>query len=227
VTFINIEPNQGFEVGDKKVDLTDEALVANYRQSKDPTLFKSLIRRYENRLYNAAFRMLGNAEEAEEVVQDTCIKLHQSIDRFRSQCSFAAWIFQIEHNTCLDKLRSKQRRKLFGMFSFDPQSTSDKEDAEDMAMVVSQAADSAPNPAETLDLSEQNSIISESLRQLPESQRAVVVLHDIEGFSYQEISEIVGANIGTVRSRLHYGRIKLRELLEPYFQTSDIAPASR
>jgi RNA polymerase sigma-70 factor (ECF subfamily) len=211
------------------VDLSDEALVANYRQSKDPTLFKSLVRRYENRLYNAAFRMLGNAEEAEEVVQDTCVKLHQSIDRFRAQSSFAAWLFQIAHNTCLDKLRTKQRRKTFGfgLFSFDPQSTTDKDDADEVPMVISQAADSAPNPAEKLDLSEQGSIISASLRQLPESQRSVVVLHDIEGFSYQEISEIVGANIGTVRSRLHYGRIKLRELLEPYFQTSDIAPASR
>jgi RNA polymerase sigma-70 factor (ECF subfamily) len=96
-----------------------------------------------------------------------------------------------------------------------------------MTSVVSQAADSAPNPAEKLDLTEQGAIISDSLRQLPESQRAVVVLHDIEGFSYQEISDIVGANIGTVRSRLHYGRLKLRELLEPYFQKSDIAPASR
>lgn len=209
------------------MDLTDEALVANYRQSKDPTLFKSLVRRYENRLFNAAFRMLGNAEEAEEVVQDTCIKLHQGIDRFRSQSSFAAWLFQIAHNTCLDKLRTKQRRRIFGLFSFDPQSSTDKDDIEDMALVVSQAADTAPNPAEKLDLSEQGSMIEESLRQLPDSQRAVVVLHDIEGFSYQEISEIVGANIGTVRSRLHYGRIKLRELLEPYFQTSDIAPASR
>lgn len=211
------------------MDLTDEALVTNYRQSKDPALFKALIRRYENRLYSAAFRMLGNAEEAEEVVQDTCIKLHQSIDRFKSQSSFAAWIFQISHNCCLDKLRTKQRRRSFGFgwFSFDPQSTSDKEDAEDMSSVVSQAADSAPNPAEKLDMTEQGSIISDSLRQLPESQRAVVVLHDIEGFSYQEISDIVGANIGTVRSRLHYGRLKLRELLEPYFQKSDIAPVSR
>lgn len=211
------------------MDLTDEALIANYRQTKDPALFKALVRRYENRLYSAALRMLGNAEEAEEVVQDTCIKLHQSIERFKSQSSFAAWLFQIAHNCCLDKLRTRHRRSSFGFgwFSFDPQASPEKEDGQDMSSVVSQAADSAPNPAEKLDLSEQGSVISESLRQLPDSQRAVVVLHDIEGFSYQEISDIVGANIGTVRSRLHYGRLKLRELLEPYFQKSDIAPASR
>lgn len=207
------------------MDLTDEALVINFLQTKDPACFKSLVRRYENRLYNAAFRILGNAEEAEEVVQDTCIKLHQNIERFRSQSTFAAWIFRIAHNTCLDKLRTKTRRKGFSLFSFDPQSTHDE--GEDASMVVSQAADASPNPAEKLDLDEQGAVISESLRKLPETQRTVVVLHDIEGFSYQEIADIVGTNIGTVRSRLHYGRIKLRELLEPYFERTDMTPASR
>lgn len=216
---------KGSEAWSKKVDLTDEALVANFLQTKDPTCFKSLVRRYENRLYNAAFRILGNAEEAEEVVQDTCLKLHQNIDRFRSQSTFAAWIFRIAHNTCLDKLRSKQRRKGFNLFSFDPLAR--QEEGEEASMVVSQAADTAPNPAEKLDLNEQGAIISESLKKLPETQRTVVVLHDIEGFSYNEISTIVGANIGTVRSRLHYGRLKLRELLEPYFERTDMTPASR
>lgn len=208
------------------MDLTDEALIANFRQTKDPTLFKSLVRRYEGRLYNAAFRILGNAEEAEEVVQDTCVKLHQNLHQFKAQSSFAAWIFKITHNACVDKIRLKQRRKGFTILSFDPQSTKDS-DTEDTSLVVSQAADPMPNPAEKLDLTEQESMIAASLRKLPESQRMVVVLHDIEGFSYEEIAQIVGANIGTVRSRLHYGRLKLRELLEPYFGRTDMTPASR
>ncbi len=208
------------------MDLTDEALIANYRQTKDPACFKSLVRRYENRLFNVAIRIVGNAEEAEEVVQDTCIKLHQNIDKFKAQSSFAAWIFRIAHNTCLDKLRAKQRRKGFNLFVFDPQSTHDS-DGVDTAMVISQAADPTPNPAESLDMTERGEMITASLKKLPENQRTVVVLHDIEGFSYQEISDIVGANIGTVRSRLHYGRVKLRELLEPYFERTDMTPASR
>jgi RNA polymerase sigma-70 factor, ECF subfamily len=183
------------------VDLTDEALIANFRQTKDSTYFKSLVRRYEDRLYNAAYRILGNAEEAEEVVQDTCIKLHQNISRFKSQCSFAAWIFRIAHNTCLDKLRHKQRRQGFTLWSFDPTATAGTAEGEEPQFIISQAADEAPNPAEKLDLSEQGAMVAESLRKLPETQRTVVVLHDIEGFSYQEISDIVGANLGTVRSR--------------------------
>ena len=86
------------------LDLNDEALVEKFRQTKDKTLFKSLVRRYQNRIYNAAYRMLGNKEEAEEVVQDTFIKMHQSLDKFRNQASFAAWLFRISHNVSIDRL---------------------------------------------------------------------------------------------------------------------------
>jgi len=70
-------------------------------------------------------------------------------------------------------------------------------------------------------------MIQASLKDLPDPQRMVVVLHDIEGFSYQEISEIVGASLGTVRSRLHYGRLRLRQLLEPYFSAANVSPSPR
>ncbi len=209
------------------MDLSDEALLESFRQSKDQTYFKSLIRRYQSRIYNASYRILGNAEEAEEVVQDTCLKVHQNIAKFKRHSSFAAWIFRIAHNTCVDILRAKQRRKGFQLWCFDPQSTHDLDDGAEGMQVVSQAADPSPCPEEQLDLTEQGEMIAASLRLLPDSQRTVVVLHDIEGFSYLEIAEIVGANLGTVRSRLHYGRLKLRELLEPYFSASNMTPASR
>jgi RNA polymerase sigma-70 factor (ECF subfamily) len=207
------------------VDLSDEALIQNFRQTKDPAYFKSVVRRYENRIYSAALRIVGTAEEAEEVVQDTFMKMHQNIASFKVRSSLAAWLFRIAHNVCMDKLRSRQRRKVFQIWTFDPQSTGGN--SEEGMHVVINAADPSPNPSEELAANEQEEVIERSLRALPETQRTVVVLHDIEGFSYQEISEIIGASIGTVRSRLHYGRLKLRELLEPYFESRDIAPASR
>jgi RNA polymerase sigma-70 factor (ECF subfamily) len=209
------------------VDLSDEAIILNFRQTKDPTHFKSLVRRYEGRVYAAVLRLVGNAEEAEEVVQDTFMKLHQNIDKFRSQASFAAWLFRIAHNCCMDRLRVKQRRKIYSFWSFDPQSAPDKEEQAESGKVISQLADPCPNPAEMLDASEQEQLIERCLKELPDQQRAVVILHDIEGFPYQDIAEITGATIGTVRSRLHYGRLKLRELLEPYFEQRDVAEASR
>jgi RNA polymerase sigma-70 factor (ECF subfamily) len=211
------------------VDLSDEALIESFRNTKDSSHFKSLVRRYQNRIYSAAYRILGNTEEAEEVVQETYIKVHHNLAKFRQESSFGSWIFKIAHNICIDILRSR-RRNLGGvqLLSFDPQSSFDSEEStETSSSVVSQVADEAPCPSAMLDMNEQSEIIEASLKELPENQRTVVVLHDIEGFSYQEISDIVGANLGTVRSRLHYGRLRLRQLLEPYFSTANMSTASR
>ena len=210
------------------VELTDEALIENYRKTDDMSIFQSLVRRYQNRIYTAAFRILANSEEAEEVVQDTFVKVHQNLSKFRHQASFAAWVFKISHNCCVDILRTRHRRQGFHMLAFDPQAAAEHDEVGDLPLhVVSQLADPGADPSQELDIAEQSAFIAGSLQQLPENQRAVLILHDIEGFSYQEISDIVGANLGTVRSRLHYGRLKLRELLEPYFAQTNVPASSR
>ena len=210
------------------MDLSDEALIESFRKTKDSNYFKSLVRRYQNRIYSAALRMLGSNQEAEEVVQETYIKVHQNLDKFRRQSSFAAWVFRIAHNICVDTLRERQRKGGFQLVALDPQGGGDHEEsAEGPGGVVSQVADASPCPEVELTLNEQTQLIESSLKSLPDSQRAVIVLCDIEGFSYEEIAEIVGASVGTVRSRIHYGRLKLRELLEPYFSSSNISPVGR
>ncbi len=210
------------------MDLSDEALIDSFRKTKDASLFKSLLRRYQNRIYGAAFRILGNTEEAEEVVQETYIKVHQNLDKFKQQASFGAWVFRIVHNLCVDALRARQRKGGVQAVSFDPQVSSEHDEFVDNASaVISQLADENASPERQIDAAEQNAMIEGSLKALPETQRVVIILHDIEGFSYEEIAEIVGANLGTVRSRLHYGRIKLRQLLEPYFSSSNVSPAPR
>src|SRR3990167_11345876 len=107
-----------------------------------------MVRRFENRIYSAVLRIVGNEEEAEEVVQDTFMKAHDNITKFRGSSSFGAWLFRIAHNSCMDRLRTKQRRKLFHAWSFDPQSSAEKEED---CHVVTQAADPHPNPSDELD----------------------------------------------------------------------------
>lgn len=211
------------------MDLTDGALIETFRRTKDPSHFKALVLRYQSRIYSAAFRILGSTEEAEEVVQDTFIKVHQNMTKFQRQSSFSSWIFRIAHNHCVDILRARQRRNSgMSLLPYDPQTIAGEDESMEPSLkVVSQVADSGPSPAQELDFKEQEAMIEASLKELPDTQRTVVVLHDIEGLSYQEISEIVGANLGTVRSRLHYGRLKLRQLLEPYFAHQDVSPAPR
>ncbi|HEY9715650.1 MAG TPA: sigma-70 family RNA polymerase sigma factor [Chroococcales cyanobacterium] len=209
------------------MELTDEDLIANYRRTKDASYFQSLVRRYQNRIFTTAVRVLGSTEGAEEVVQDTFVKVHQNLDKFRHEATFAAWAFKITHNICMDILRHKQRRQGFKVVTFDPQIPADEDAIEASNNMVSQLADPTPNPSQQLEFDEQEALIAASLESLPDNQRTVLLLHDVEGFSYQEIAEIVGTSIGTVRSRLHYGRLKLRELLEPYFSQKNVSAASR
>ncbi|MBU6452032.1 MAG: sigma-70 family RNA polymerase sigma factor [Cyanobacteria bacterium REEB67] len=201
-------------------ELTDEQLVAKFRISADMGIFKILVRRYQARVYSIALRTLGNNEEAEEVVQETFLKVHQSLDKYRQNALFSSWLYRIAHNQCMDVMRMKQRTLESKAVIFDPQSGSsagEEVSTDSSRDTVTQLADRTPDPAQKLDINEQTQIVEKSLAMLPEAQKMVLVLHDMQGLSYQEVSEIVGTSIGTVRSRLHYGRLKLRELLEPYF----------
>lgn len=206
------------------MDLSDRALIDKFLLTKDFTSYSTLVRRYQNRVYSAAFRILGNAEEAEEVVQDTFVRAHQNLDKFRHQCQFSSWVLRICHNRCLDIMRVKLRRS---NLQINTSYVHEREDLDLSLDTIGQLADNQPGPAQQLDSIEQEQIVAESLQKLPYEQRIVLVLHDIEGLSYQEIADVVGEKIGTVRSRLHYGRLKLRQLLVPYFSFSAASAASR
>ncbi len=204
------------------MDLSDEALIASFRKTQDTSCFKSLVKRYQNRIYSAAYRVLGNKEEAEEVVQETYLKVHQNLAQFEAKASFSAWIFRIAHNICMNTLRSHKRNQTLDALSIDPTSPFQDEDGGN-SQVVSQLADPKPNPSESLVLDERRKYLEASLSQLPEAQRMAIILCDMEGFSYEEIADIVGTNLGTVRSRIFYARQKLRELLTPYYTSADIS----
>lgn len=203
---------------------TDEELIEKFRASADMGIFKILVRRYQHRVFAMALRTLDNNEEAEEIVQETFVKVHQNLAKYRQTSLFSSWVFRIAHNQCMDMLRLKQRRLDGQMVSYDPQSgpASEENLSQEGRETVLQLADKTPDPAQRLDINEQFEVVQNSLNQLPESQKTVLILHDIEGFSYLEVADIVGTSIGTVRSRLHYGRLKLRELLLPYFSADTL-----
>ncbi len=206
------------------MELTDEALLESFRKTGDSDSFSTLVRRYQDRLYNLAYRVLANQEEAEEVVQDTFLRIHEGESNFRASNVFAGWLFRIAQNACLDILRVRQKE--VANLSFDQTAIATGEE-ETRQAVVGQIADSKAGPEELLRQTEQARLIENSLNMLPEEQRIVVVLRDIEGFAYEDIAAIIGASSGTVRSRIHYGRLKLRELLRPYIVSPDSTPASR
>jgi len=169
-------------------------------QSGDVASFNLLVERYQRLVYNLALRMLGDAVTAEDATQDTFISAYKAIGRFRGG-SFKAWLLRITANSCHDRLRVSRRA---GVTSLDGLI----EEAGDFIR-----DDTSESPEEYAQRRELSRVLSSGLAHLPEEQRLVVVLSDIQGLSYEEISQATGCSLGTVKSRLNRGRLRMRDFL--------------
>jgi RNA polymerase sigma-70 factor (ECF subfamily) len=167
----------------------------------DIEAFNQLVQLYEGRIYNLCYRMLGDEDTAADAAQDAFLSAYRNLGKFRGG-SFKSWLFRIATNACYDILRARKRR---------PSTSLDAAmDAEDSAF---EPHDQGESPDEFALRRELGTAIQQGLAVLPEDQRVVLILSDIQGMSYQEIAQIVGANMGTVKSRLSRGRARLRDVL--------------
>lgn len=182
----------------------EEQRLVDAARRGDIESFNALVRFYEGRVYNLCYRMLGDAESAADSSQDAFLSAFRNLRNFRGG-SFRSWMLRIATNTCYDVLRARKRR---------PSTSLDAE--------IDSGEDSAPlqvrDPAETPDdfvlRRELASAIQEGLGHLPEEQRIVLILSDIEGLAYEEIAQVTDTNLGTVKSRLSRARARLRDLLK-------------
>lgn len=172
-------------------------------QRGDIQSFNTLVRLYEGRVYNLCYRMLGDGESAADASQDAFLSAYRNIRNFRGG-SFRSWLLRIATNTCYDVLRARKRRPSVSL-------DSDADDESDHSPL--QIADAAESPDDATLRRELAGEIQRNLALLPDEQRVVLILSDIEGMAYEEIATITGANLGTVKSRLSRGRARLRELL--------------
>lgn len=164
--------------------------------------FGELVRRYQDRLYNTVFRLLDNAEDAQDVVQETFLNAYQSLDNFKGESQFFTWLYRIAVNTAIS-LRRKHRAVLSFNTSSDSELSLDPMDASE-----------GNRPGQAMEKAEQEVRIQRALNLLSPEHRAVLVLKDMEGQKYDAMAEILQVPIGTIRSRLHRARIELRDLLE-------------
>jgi RNA polymerase sigma-70 factor (ECF subfamily) len=170
----------------------------------DGAAFATLVERYQDRLHNTIFRLVGSAEDARDLVQDTFVKAYENLNGFQGTSSLYTWLFRIAVNTALSHRR---RRKWIHPSALG---------ADDEAGAAEGWPDpSAPDPADPLMSAETESAIQRALGALDEEHRTVVVLRDIQHCDYGEIAQILGVPAGTVKSRLHRARLMLREKLEP------------
>ena len=183
------------------VSADDQRLITECLQGRTAA-FGELVRRYQDRLYNTVYRLVGGAEDAQDVVQDAFLNAYQSLDSFKGDSLFFTWLYRIAFNTAIN-LRRKQRVALSidagreGRGGAEPLDTSE-----------------FSQPGHALERGEQERRIQEALNRLSPEHRAVLILKDMEGQKYETMAEVLQVPVGTIRSRLHRARIELRELLQ-------------
>lgn len=171
-------------------ELADEELVRRHLAG-DRQAFSILMQRHERRVFNLAYRMLGRREEAADASQDVFVTCLRKLGGFRGTSAFSTWLHRVTLNVCYDALRRRSR--------------------EDVVEEV-------PQPSEGFDLAEATAVavdVHRALQRVAEDFRAVLILHDVQGLPYDQIAEAIGVPVGTVKSRLHRGRVAMaRELGE-------------
>lgn len=171
----------------------------------DALAYKALVEKYQNRVYQLAYGVLRNQEDASDITQDAFVKAYRSLDTFRGG-SFYTWLFRVAMNLAIDLARKRKRRGEHDGYD-DEIGTSEDDDG---PVPVSRPE----QPSTALERKVLYKAIMDAMDQLPAEQRQVIVLRELEGLSYTEISEILDLPEGTVMSRLYYARKKLQKLLE-------------
>lgn len=193
----------------KRVDSDTELIQAIQAGQKER--FHELVQRYDRLLYNFGLKMCGEAQDAEDVVQDTFLNVFKYLKGFRFETKFKNWLYRIATSTC-----SKKRRK--SKFAPDRELSLDEFLPRDEAAVESQVPAWAGLPLDQVLNDELNRILKKAILELPEKYRVVLVLRDIEGFSTDESAQILELTPSNIKVRLHRARLFLRDKIRNYYQ---------
>jgi RNA polymerase sigma-70 factor, ECF subfamily len=185
---------------------TDNDLINAFIKG-DHSAFEKLVLKYQDRVFNLCFRLLGDKIEAEDSAQDIFVKVYRSLKGFKFKSSFYTWLYRVVVNTCKNRIKSVEYRRTKSRVSIDS-------DQENRNKTVTDITDQKPMPDNTLEQKEKIKMIQEALNSLPPDQKTVVVLCDVEGLSYDEIARITNNRLGTVKSKLSRARLSLRNKLE-------------
>lgn len=171
----------------------------------DVLAFEKLITEYQKKVFNIAFRMVGNYDDASELTQEVFIRVFKSLKNFKEQSLFSTWIYKITTNVCLDEIRKRKKRKAVYL---------DEEIKLDENEVKRQIEDDKPTPEMIAEKNEISKAVNDAIESLSEEHRTVIVLRDLQGFSYEEIAKITSCPEGTVKSRINRARQALKEILK-------------
>jgi RNA polymerase sigma-70 factor (ECF subfamily) len=189
-------------------DAEDVAWIREFQSGREQG-FNRLVLKHKDRVYGLCLRLLsGDAGEAEDAAQEAFVRGYKGLREFRLEAKFSTWMYRIAVNVCKNKQASRSWR--------DSRKNVPLETADAVGM-ASAAGSGAPSPAHILDAKQRRVRIESAIARLPDEQRELIVLRDVEGRSYEEIAEATGLNPGTMKSRLNRGRGQLREWLKDCF----------
>jgi RNA polymerase sigma-70 factor (ECF subfamily) len=191
------------------METTDSTLVQRCLAG-DVGAYGELVDRYKTLVYRFVVRAVRNPVDAEDLTQDVFVQAYASLSRFRSDAAFRTWVFRIAHNRVIDhSRRQSKRRQVLAQCPIGP-SDEELSPTEDLPGPL------VDDPLLGLCRDELSAKVQEAIRKLSEKLRVVVVLYDLEGYSYEEVAAIVGCPVGTVKSRLYNARTELRRRLSSY-----------
>ncbi len=182
-------------------ELSDEVLIKKF-QDGDINAYNQIVYRYKDRLLNFIYRFLNDLDRSEDLVQDTLLKLYTHKDSYREIAKFSTWLYTIAANLARTELRKLKRRKTFSVTELSH---------EDREFIIS-STDADPSDEHLSKNFEKN--VQQALLKLPDDFKTIIILRDIQELSYDEISKIVELPLGTVKSRINRGRVKLQQLLK-------------
>ena len=182
------------------MNINDDTLIAKIRQG-DLDAFEQLISRYETKIYTIAYRYMGNYNDASDLAQEAFIRVYRSINSFRGESSFSTWLYRVVTNVCKDEMRRRSRQNTVSM-------------DEMIEKGRAPAAENKHKPIEEMILrKELQDEVQAVLNSLSDDYRTIVIMRDIQGYSYEEISHFLKCSLGTVKSRLNRARNALKERL--------------
>ena len=188
---------------DSQFEYTDEELITHF-QNGDEQAYIALVNRYKDRLINFVFRLVNDRDQAEDIIQDTMLKLYTHKHYYRNIAKFSTWIYTIAGNFAKTELRKKKTRKVTNNSQLGPEDRDYDPPSKD------------PSPENLVERDYINTKIHEAIEKLPEHFRVVTVLRDIEKLPYEEISSIVEVPLGTVKSRINRARLQLQKDLKDF-----------
>jgi RNA polymerase sigma-70 factor (ECF subfamily) len=194
----------------------DLTLVQRVRQG-DQRAFKTLVERYQRKVYGVALGMVKDKEEAKDVAQEAFVKVYKYLDHFKGDSSFYTWLYRITVNICIDVLRRKGSARGDDHVEFDESVRLDTSEA-NLGALGSRLGTNPQKAALRKELADR---ITQAIHEIPEAHRKILLLREVEGMSYEDLSRVLDIPKGTVMSRLFHARLKMQKILGEYLELDE------